>query len=62
MSEILMKEMDSILLDPAKAKDCPRNISSFLLVDEQENLQVTWLTKRANANTVAAKLQRGGTH
>lgn len=62
MSEILMKEMDSISLDPAKAKKGPRNISSFLLVDEQENLQVTWLTKRANANTVAARLQRGRTH
>lgn len=62
MSEMLMKEMDSISLDPAKAKKGPLYISSFLLVDEQENLQVTWLTKLANANTVAAKLQRGGTH
>lgn len=41
MSEILMKEMESISLDPVKAKNGPSNVSSFLLVDEQENLQVT---------------------
>lgn len=41
MSEILMKEMENISLDHVKARKCPRSISSFLLVDEQENLQVT---------------------
>lgn len=41
MSEILMKEMESISLDPVKAKNGLCSGSSFLLVDEQENLQVT---------------------
>lgn len=41
MSEVLMKEMENISLDPVKAKNGPSGVSSFLLVDEQENLQVT---------------------
>lgn len=41
MSEILMKEMETISLDPLKARNGPRSVPSFLLVDEQENLQVT---------------------
>ncbi|XP_031139541.1 zinc finger FYVE domain-containing protein 1 [Sander lucioperca] len=41
MSEILMKEMESISISPMKAEECPDGVGrSFLLVDEQENLQV----------------------
>lgn len=40
MSEILMKEMESVSLSPVKTEERPDGFSSFLLVDEQENLQV----------------------
>ncbi|KAL7400382.1 hypothetical protein ABVT39_011106 [Epinephelus coioides] len=40
MSEILMKEMESISIGPMKAEECPGGVRSFLLVDEQENLKV----------------------
>lgn len=40
MSEILMKEMETISLSPVKERERPDGVSSFLLVDEQENLQV----------------------
>lgn len=46
MSEILMKEMESLSLSQVKAEERPDGVSSFLLVDEQENLQV----KLANVN------------
>lgn len=46
MSEILMKEMECISLSQAKSEQRPDGVSSFLLVDEQENLQV----KLANVN------------
>lgn len=51
MSEMLMKEMERVSLDPVKAKKAPGGVSSILLVDEQENLQVIQLTYLANANT-----------
>lgn len=35
-----MKEMDSISISPTKPEECPDGARSFLLVDEQENLQV----------------------
>jgi len=41
MSDILMKEMESITLSPTKpGKQTADSDRSFLLVDEQENLQV----------------------
>uniref|UniRef100_I3KIM9 Si:ch211-11n16.2 n=1 Tax=Oreochromis niloticus TaxID=8128 RepID=I3KIM9_ORENI len=41
MSDILMKEMDSLSISPLKPEDRPDDGGrSFLLVDEQENLQV----------------------
>uniref|UniRef100_A0A3Q4G6T4 Si:ch211-11n16.2 n=1 Tax=Neolamprologus brichardi TaxID=32507 RepID=A0A3Q4G6T4_NEOBR len=41
MSDILMKEMDSLSISPLKPEDRPNGGGrSFLLVDEQENLQV----------------------
>ncbi|CAG6006743.1 unnamed protein product [Menidia menidia] len=40
MSEILLKEMDSILTGVVKPEVCSDAPRSFLLVDEQENLQV----------------------
>ncbi|XP_033971072.1 zinc finger FYVE domain-containing protein 1 [Trematomus bernacchii] len=40
MSDILMKEMESISISPTKPEECPDGARSFLLVDEQENLQV----------------------
>lgn len=46
MSEILMKEMESISVSPVKAEESPDGARSFLLVDEQENLKV----KLANVN------------
>lgn len=46
MSEILMKEMESISIGPVKAEERADGVRSFLLVDEQENLQV----KLANVN------------
>ncbi|KAK1900539.1 Zinc finger FYVE domain containing protein 1 [Dissostichus eleginoides] len=36
MSDILMKEMESISISPTKPKECPDGARSFLLVDEQE--------------------------
>ncbi len=41
-----MKEMESVSISPAKAEERPSSVRSFLLVDEQENLQV----KLANVN------------
>ncbi|MEQ2296540.1 hypothetical protein AMECASPLE_025784 [Ameca splendens] len=40
MSEILMKEMESLSIGPAKPEQLKDGAQSFLLVDEQENLQV----------------------
>lgn len=42
MSDILMTEMESMsLVDrQMKAEEAPGGVRSFLLVDEQENLQV----------------------
>lgn len=41
MSDILMKEMDSLSISPLKPEDHPNGGGrSFLLVDDQENLQV----------------------
>ncbi|XP_054884948.1 zinc finger FYVE domain-containing protein 1 [Poeciliopsis prolifica] len=40
MSEILMKEMDSLSVGPKKSEELREGARSFLLVDEQENLQV----------------------
>ncbi|MED6246260.1 hypothetical protein ATANTOWER_015039, partial [Ataeniobius toweri] len=40
MSEILMKEMESLSIGPAKPEQLRDGAQSFLLVDEQENLQV----------------------
>uniref|UniRef100_A0A3B5AKG0 Zinc finger FYVE domain-containing protein 1-like n=1 Tax=Stegastes partitus TaxID=144197 RepID=A0A3B5AKG0_9TELE len=40
MSEILMKEMESISIGPVKPEERTDGVRSFLLVDEQENLQV----------------------
>lgn len=42
MSEILMKEMESVSLTSPKKEEERRDdgVSSFLLVDEQENLRV----------------------
>lgn len=40
MSDILMKEMESVSIGPVKAEERPGGVQSFLLVDEQENLQV----------------------
>lgn len=40
MSEILMKEMESLSIGSAKPQQSPEGVRSFLLVDEQENLQV----------------------
>lgn len=46
MSEILMKEMESISISPIKGalEGRPDGVPSFLLVDEQENLQVKLAT------------------
>lgn len=41
MSDILMKEMESLSISPVKPEQRPGGVRSFLLVDEQENLQVT---------------------
>lgn len=41
-----MKEMETVSLSPVKADERPDDVSSFLLVDEQENVQV----KLANVN------------
>lgn len=46
VSEIAMKEMETVSLGPLKVEGRPDDVSSFLLVDEQENLQV----KLANVN------------
>ncbi|XP_013870434.1 zinc finger FYVE domain-containing protein 1 isoform X2 [Austrofundulus limnaeus] len=40
MSEILMMEMESMTVSPVKPEERVENTRSFLLVDEQENLQV----------------------
>lgn len=40
MSEILMKEMESISISPVKPEEPADGVRSFLLVNEQENLQV----------------------
>lgn len=40
MSEVLMKEMESVCIGPGKAEERADGVRSFLLVDEQENLQV----------------------
>lgn len=40
MSEILMKEMESTSVSLGKAEERPDGVSSFLLVDEQESLQI----------------------
>ena len=40
MSEILMEEMESLSIGPPKPEARPGDCRSFLLVDEQENLQV----------------------
>ncbi|XP_058490564.1 zinc finger FYVE domain-containing protein 1 [Solea solea] len=40
MSEILMKEMDSLSTESKKPEELPGGAQSFLLVDEQEKLQV----------------------
>lgn len=40
MSEILMKEMESMSVSLGKAEERPDGVSSFLLVDEQESLQI----------------------
>ncbi|KAK6296885.1 hypothetical protein J4Q44_G00330270 [Coregonus suidteri] len=40
MSEVLMKEMEEVSLCHIKTEEHPENGRSFLLVDEQENLQV----------------------
>uniref|UniRef100_A0A3Q3WK95 FYVE-type domain-containing protein n=1 Tax=Mola mola TaxID=94237 RepID=A0A3Q3WK95_MOLML len=40
VSEIAMKEMETVSLSPVKADERPDDVSSFLLVDEQENVQV----------------------
>lgn len=40
MSEILMKEMESISISSMKPEAHAGGVRSFLLVDEQENLQV----------------------
>lgn len=40
MSEILMKEMENISISPVKPEARAGGVRSFLLVDEQENLQV----------------------
>ncbi|XP_076000034.1 zinc finger FYVE domain-containing protein 1 [Genypterus blacodes] len=40
MSDILMKKMESISIGPANPEEPPGSARSFLLVDEQENLQV----------------------
>lgn len=47
MSDILMKEMDCISIGPMKPEERADGVRSFLLVDEQENLQV----KLANVNS-----------
>lgn len=45
MSDILMKEMESVSLSPATKEEsaAEEGVSSFLLVDEQENLQVKFV-------------------
>lgn len=50
MSDILMKEMESISIGPVKAEERPDGVRSFLLVDELENLQV----KLANVNRASS--------
>lgn len=54
MSEILMKEMEILSIGPMKAEQLKDGPRSFLLVDEEENLQVklaelmltvSWLAK-----------------
>lgn len=40
MSEILMKEMESISISQVTPQESADGARSFLLVDEQENLQV----------------------
>lgn len=40
MSDILMKEMDSISISQVTPQEISGSVRSFLLVDEQENLQV----------------------
>ena len=40
MSEILLKDMESISMEPVSVEERPDGGRSFLLVDEQENLQV----------------------
>lgn len=46
MSEVLMKEMESVSLSPVKPREHADNDRSFLLVDEQENLQVAKLASQ----------------
>lgn len=36
-----MKEMESVSIGPVNPEELPGSVRSFLLVDEQENLQVT---------------------
>ena len=50
MSDILMKEMESISISPTKPEECPDGARSFLLVGEQENLKVKLATELADAN------------
>lgn len=40
MSEILMMEMESVTVGSVKPEERVEDTRSFLLVDEQENLQV----------------------
>lgn len=49
MSEILMMEMESMTVSPVKPEGREENTRSFLLVDEQENLQVKLCSRAANS-------------
>lgn len=48
MSEILVKGMEKVSISPMKPEERPDGVRSFLLVDDQENLQV----KLANVNII----------
>lgn len=46
MSDILMKEMESLTISPLKPEERLGGDGSFLLVGEQENLQVKCASDR----------------
>lgn len=48
MSELLMKEVESVSTCPGKPEERLDKVLSFLLVDEQENLKVA--NELANVN------------